>query len=38
MQRFIKIGMLLVIVLGLTAAGCSSSKKSTCGCAGMVGY
>jgi hypothetical protein len=39
MKKLIKITSLaLIITLALVATGCSSSKKSTCGCAGMVGY
>jgi hypothetical protein len=40
MQRFLKIGFLLVLVITFALAGCSASKKG-CGCPnkkGMVGY
>ena len=40
MQRFLKIGFLLILVISTTLAGCSASKKN-CGCPnkkGMVGY
>ena len=38
MQKIIKITSLALIALALVATGCSSTKKSTCGCTGMVGY
>jgi hypothetical protein len=38
MQRIIKIASLALIAIALVATGCSSTKKSTCGCTGMVGY
>jgi hypothetical protein len=40
MQRFLKIGFLLVLVISIALCGCNASKKS-CGCPnkrGMVGY
>ena len=38
MQKLIKLSSLLLIATVLFATGCSSTKKSTCGCVGMVGY
>jgi hypothetical protein len=38
MKTIIKVTSLALIALTLVATGCSSSKKSTCGCSGMVGY
>jgi hypothetical protein len=38
MKNIIKITFLALIAITLIATGCSSSKKSTCGCTGMVGY
>ena len=38
MQKIIKITSLALIAIALVATGCSSTKKSTCGCTGMVGY
>jgi hypothetical protein len=38
MKKIIKITSLALIAIALLATGCSSSKKSTCGCTGMVGY
>jgi hypothetical protein len=38
MKKIIKLTSLALIAIALIATGCSSSKKSTCGCAGMVGY
>ena len=41
MQKLFKITLLLTIAISLVAAGCSSSKKSQCGCPskqGLIGY
>lgn len=41
MQRSTKFGFLLLLVAVLLMAGCSASKKNSCGCPnkkGMVGY
>lgn len=38
MQKIIKITALALIAFATVASGCSSTKKSTCGCTGMVGY
>jgi hypothetical protein len=38
MKKIIKLTSLALIAIALVATGCSSSKKSTCGCSGMVGY
>ncbi len=41
MKNSVKAISLLLIAITLVAAGCSSSKKSQCGCPnkqGMVGY
>ena len=38
MQKLIKITSLALIALAMVASGCASTKKSTCGCTGMVGY
>ena len=38
MQKIIKVTSLALMALILVATGCSSTKKSTCGCSGMVGY
>ncbi len=41
MQQFKKISALLLVVVSLLLASCSSSKKAGCGCPnkqGMVGY
>jgi hypothetical protein len=38
MKKIIKITSLALIAIALVATGCSASKKSTCGCTGMVGY
>jgi hypothetical protein len=38
MKKIIKIASLALIAVALIATGCSATKKSTCGCSGMVGY
>ncbi len=41
MQRSTRFGFLLLLVAVLLMAGCSASKKNSCGCPnkkGMVGY
>lgn len=41
MQRSTRFGFLLLIIAVLFMAGCSASKKNSCGCPnkrGMVGY
>jgi len=39
MKQLSKITLALFIVATIVfAAGCASSKKSTCGCEGFVGY
>jgi hypothetical protein len=39
MKQLIKITLALFIVATVVLTpGCASSKKSTCGCEGMVGY
>jgi hypothetical protein len=41
MQRSVKKGFLLLVIIAFCAAGCNASKKSNCGCPNkknMVGY
>jgi hypothetical protein len=39
MKNIIKIAFLAIIAIVLvSASGCASSKKRSCGCSGMIGY
>jgi len=40
MKKIIKLTTIFLLAASLIAlsSGCASSKKSQCGCAGMVGY
>lgn len=38
MKNLIKISTILLLAACLFGTGCAASKKSKCGCTGMVGY
>jgi hypothetical protein len=39
MKNIIKIAFLAIFAIAvISATGCASSKKRSCGCSGMVGY